>query len=305
MVGTAAVLVILLAWPVGLAIWANGKVQHVDALTGTSGQPGTTYLIAGSDSRADGTIPDGTEGARTDTVMLLTAPASGTPSLISIPRDVVVDVPGHGQTKLNAAYTFGGAPGLVAAVEGLTGITIDHYVEVGMGGVAAVVDAVGGVELCWDADVNDPESEMVWTAGCHVVDGRQALAFARMRKSDPTGDIGRGLRQQQVIQAVVSKLKGPQVLLPWNQVSLVDVATDNLTTDGGTDAVDLAQMALAFRAATGTGGYRGTPPISNPDNRVEGLGSTVLLDPEAAPVFWQQVIDGTLPTQAEQEAGTA
>lgn len=296
-------LVILLAWPVGLMIWANGKLEHVEALSGASGTPGTTYLIAGSDSRADGAIEDTvTEGQRTDTIMLLTAPANGTPSLVSLPRDTYVDIPGHGPGKLNAAYAYGGAPLLVQTVEQLTGITVDHYVEVGMGGVISVVDAVGGVELCWDADVNDVDSGMVWTAGCHEVDGTQALAFARMRKSDPTGDIGRGQRQQQVIQAVVAKLKGPSLALPWRQVALASVATDALLTDPGTDIIDLGRMALAFRAATGPGGFRGVPPIADPDYRPGDLGSTVLLDEAGAAVFWQQILDGTLPTQAEQDA---
>lgn len=300
LVGMLLVLVLLLAWPIGLVMWANGKLVHVDALSGAANTPGTTYLIAGSDSRADGAIADGEGGERTDTVMLLTAPASGTPSLISIPRDVVVQVPDHGSAKLNAAYTYGGAPALVAAVEGLTGITVDHYVQIGMAGVEAVVDAVGGVNLCWDADVDDADSGMVWSAGCHDVDGAQALAFARMRKSDPTGDIGRGQRQQQVIQAVVSKVRGPSLLLPWRQVSLADTATTYLTSSTGTGLIDLGRMALAFRAATGENGHRGAPPIASMDHRVDGLGSTVLLDEAAAPVFWQQVIDGTLPTQAEQ-----
>lgn len=301
-VGLLLVLVLLLAWPIGLLIWANGALQHTEALSGAANTPGTTYLLAGSDSRADGSLSDGEGGARTDTIMLLTQPASGTPSLISIPRDVVVEVPGHGAAKLNAAYTYGGPTALVASVENLTGITVDHYVEIGMAGVEAVVDAVGGVNLCWDADVDDPESGMVWTAGCHDVDGAAALAFARMRKSDPSGDIGRGQRQQQVIQAVVGKVANPSVLLPWRQLSLANVATDTLITDPGTGLYNLGRMALTFRAATGPGGFRGAPPIANADYRGSGLGSTVLLGDDA-PVFWQQVLDGTLPTQAEQEAG--
>ncbi|PWD52632.1 LytR family transcriptional regulator [Serinibacter arcticus] len=299
----AVVLVLLLVWPVALVVWADGRVQHTEALSGAAGTPGTTYLLAGSDSRADGTlVGDPTAGARTDTIMLLTAPGDGTASLVSLPRDTLVEIPGHGQNKLNAAYSFGGAPLLVQTVEGLTRITVDHYVEIGMGGVQSIVDAVGGVNLCWDAEVDDPESGMVWTPGCHDVDGAAALAFARMRKSDPTGDIGRGLRQQQVIQGVTAKLRGPSLLLPWEQVPLVTAGTDALVTDPGTGVVDLGRMALTFRAATGPDGFRGSPPIGDPDYRPGNLGSTVLLDEAAAALFWQQVTDGTLPTQAEQDA---
>src|SRR4029079_11859828 len=101
--------------------------------------------------------------------------------------------------------------------EGLTGLTVDHYAEIGMAGVEQIVDAVGGVNLCHDADVNDADSGMVWVAGCHDVDGTQALAFARMRKADPTGDVGRALRQRQLIGAVMAQGKPSQTPLPPGQ----------------------------------------------------------------------------------------
>ncbi|WP_372595055.1 LCP family protein, partial [Actinotalea sp.] len=300
----AAVLALLLAWPVGLALWANGKVQHVSALSGAADTPGTTYLLAGSDSRGEGGIPeDGTEGARTDTIMVLQVPASGTTSLISLPRDTYVDIPGHGPAKLNAAFSLGGAPLLVSTVEQITGLTVDHYVEIGLGGVASIVDAVGGVELCMDPavdkvtfPVNDPDSGLVWEApGCRVVDGTTALAYARMRKADLEGDIGRARRQQLLISAVTSQVAEPSLVLrPGRQVDLVDAGTGALVVSDGTGAVDLARLALAFRTATGTEGVRGTPPISNPDYRPGGIGSTVQLDPDAAPTFWTAVRDGSL-----------
>src|SRR5690625_293766 len=172
-------LVLLVAWPVGLLVWANGKINRVEALSGGADTPGRTYLLAGSDSRADGPLTDATEGERSDTIMVLHAPTSGAASLISIPRDTYVDIPGHGGNKINAAYARGGPPLLVSTVEGLTGLTIDHYVEIGMGGMLDIVDAVGGVELCLDYDVDDWRSELRWTAGCHEADGETALAFAR------------------------------------------------------------------------------------------------------------------------------
>ncbi|ACQ79425.1 cell envelope-related protein transcriptional attenuator [Beutenbergia cavernae DSM 12333] len=303
------VLVLLLAWPIGLLIWADGKIQHTEALSTAADTPGTTYLLAGSDSRDDGYLAgDTTSGQRTDTIMLLTVPPSGPTSLISLPRDTyVADIPGFGPGKLNAAFAHGGAPLLVQTVEGLTGITVDHYVEIGMGGVASLVDAVGGVELCYDADVNDPDSGMVWTAGCHHADGASALAFARMRKQDPLGDIGRAIRQQQVIEATTAAMNSPSnFVLPTRQVALIDAGTGALVTDPGTGILDLGRMALAFRTATGPEGVRGTPPIADPDYRPGGnLGSTVLLDPEAAPLFFQQVVDGTLPepTPTPTDAG--
>ncbi len=299
-------LVVALAWPVGLLIWANGKIQHVDALTSTSdAQPAVTYLLAGSDARGgqDGIAEDGTTGGRTDTIMLLTKPSSGPASLISIPRDTYVDIPGYGPNKINAAFAFGGAPLLVQTVEQLTGISVDHYVEIGLGGVSQIVDAVGGVELCFDPNVDkvsfpirDVDSGLMWDApGCKVVDGTTAVAYARMRKADAEGDIGRARRQQRVISAVSSTVADPNLLKqPTRQVSLIDAGLGAIAVDHDTDIVDLARLALAFRAATGPDGVRGTPPISSLDYRPGDVGSTVLLDPDAAPAFWQAVTDGTL-----------
>ncbi len=288
-------LVLLLAWPVGLLLWANGKIQHVDALSGAAGTPGTTYLLAGSDARGSGGVgDDGTEGARTDTIMLLHEPTSGPASLISIPRDTYAEIPGHGANKVNAAYSFGGAPLLVQTVEQLTGLTVDHYAEVGFGSVSGIVDAVGGVELCLDYDVDDARSELRWQAGCHVADGSTAVAFSRMRYSDPKGDIGRAERQRQVIQAIAGKVADRDVLVqPANQVRLVEAGTDALAVDERTGIIDLGRLALAFRAATGPDGVTGTPPIANPGyDPGTGVGSTVLLDEETVGQFWADVRDG-------------
>ncbi|SKC36293.1 LCP family protein [Krasilnikoviella flava] len=290
-------LVLLLAWPIGLVVWANGKIQHVDALSDAKGTPGTTYLLAGSDARGSGSVADdGTEGARTDTIMVLHKPRSGPASLISIPRDTYTEIPGHDPNKINAAYSFGGAPLLVQTVEGLTGLTIDHYAEVGFGSVEEIVDAVGGVELCYDDDVDDPKSGMEWEAGCHLADGETALAFSRMRYSDPKGDIGRAERQQQVIAAVAAKVVKPSVLLnPVNQVQLVNAGTDALTVDEKTGIVDLGRLGLAFKAATGPEGVTGTPPIADPGyDPGTGVGSTVLLDEDKVDQFWADVRDGEL-----------
>lgn len=292
------VLVALLAWPIGLLIWANGLIQHTPALSGAANTPGTTYLLAGSDARGDegGIAEDGTEGQRTDTILLLHVPASGPTAMISLPRDTYVEVPGEGPSKLNAAFAWGGAPLLVQTVEGLTGLTVDHYAEIGMGGVAQLVDAVGGVSLCYDGDVDDPDSGMVWTAGCHDVGGPAALSFARMRKADPDGDVGRALRQRQLIGAVMGKVSpGSLALDPGAQVALIDAGTGALTFDDGAGVLDVARLALAFRAANGPEGITGTPPIASMDHRPGGVGSTVLLDPETTPAFFAAVRDGSLP----------
>lgn len=288
-------LAVLIAWPVGLMIWANGKIQHTEALSGAADTPGITYLLAGSDSRADGAVADPTEGQRSDTIMVMHVPESGTPSLTSLPRDTYVEIPGNGMNKLNASYSLGGAPLLVQTVEGLTGLTMDHYIEIGMGGVESVVEGVGGVELCLDYDVADELSGLNWTAGCHEADGPTALAFARMRYSDPTGDIGRSARQRQVVSAVVSKVSDPATLVnPGKQVDLIDAGVGALLVDTDTGIIDLARMALAFRNATGEGGIIGTPPIADLDYRPGGIGAAVLLDEARAPGFFEKMRAGQL-----------
>lgn len=299
-------LVLVLAWPVGLMIWANGKIQHIDAGESTLDTRGTTYLLAGSDSRDDDEdrfSNDPTEGQRADTIMILTVPPSGTTSLISLPRDTYVEIPGHGMNKLNAAFSFGGPPLLRETVEGLTGIGVDHYVEIGMGGLANVVDAVGGVQLCLDYDVDDADSRLVWEAGCHMSDGETALAFARMRYADPLGDIGRTQRQQQVIQAITSTVADPGLAVrPGEQVRLVDAGVGALHVSEGTNITNLGRMALAFRNASGSDGVRGAPPIADMSYRPGGIGAAVLLEDHYTE-FFASVADGSVTQEDTNDGG--
>lgn len=303
--GVIAVVVLLaiIAWPVGLLIWANGKIQHVEALSGASNTPGTTYLLAGSDARGSGGINDSTSGARTDTIMLLHKPSSGPVALISIPRDTWAVMPdGSGSNKINAAYSYGGAPMLVKTVETLSGLTVDHYVEVGFGGVEGVVDAVGGVRLCLDYNVHDVKSKLKWKKGCHVADGKTALAFSRMRYQDPTGDIGRAQRQQQVIAQIGKKVGDPAVLLnPATQVGIADAGLGALVTDTDSGIIDIAMMGLAFRTANGDDGVTGTPPIATIGFRTPSGASAVLLDENQTGEFWAKIRDGGY--EAGQEVG--
>jgi LCP family protein required for cell wall assembly len=296
---TLVVLLLIVLLPVA-ALWfrVQSGIVHVDALSGAADTPGETYLIVGSDSR-EGWEDDGTVGARTDTIMLLHKPEAGPTALISIPRDSYVEIPGHGSNKINAAFAFGGPSLLVQTVEGLTGLTIDHYLEVGFMGVSNVVDSLGGVELCYDADVNDPLSALVWTAGCHQADGPTALAFARMRYSDPLGDIGRTQRQQLLVSAVADKALRPSTLLnPFAVIRLTDAALGSLRVSEDMGALDLARAALAFNSARGAEAVTGTPPIASIDYRVEGAGSTVLLDPETVGDFWIAIAAGAYPPGA-------
>ncbi|MDO5721663.1 MAG: LCP family protein [Actinomycetaceae bacterium] len=288
------ILLAALAWPIGLVMWISGKIPHVDALSGAPGTWGTTYLITGSDKRSDDSpFQDDTEGERADTIMLLHKRFWGTPALVSIPRDTWVNIPGYGENKINASYALGGAPLLVETVEELTGLTVDHYVEVGMGSVSNMVDAVGGVELCLDYDVSDPKSELEWEAGCHLADGPTALAFSRMRYSDPRGDIGRTERQRQVVKSTMNAALTPSnALIPWNQVDLAQAGAAAVVTDPSTGSWALGKMALYLRSAM-KAELNGPPPIAETGYETSA-GVAVLLDPERAPEFFGKLREGTL-----------
>jgi transcriptional regulator len=277
----------------------SSRLHRVDALSGAADTPGETWLIVGSDAR-DAAVTDDTEGARSDSIMLLHKAPNGQASLTTLPRDTYVEIPGYGGDKINAAYSYEGPALTVRTVEKLTGLTIDHYVEVGMNGVAQLVDAVGGISVCLDYDVDDADSGLVWDTSrgtCQEVDGTKALAYSRMRKSDPTGDIGRGLRQRAVISAVVSKAMNVGTLLnPFRQDSLVDAGTQALTVDRQTTVPSLARMVMAFRSASHDG-LTGAPPIESLDYEPGGIGAAVLLKDTTAPGFFEALRNGTL-TQA-------
>ncbi len=299
---TSAVLAVILITLCGYTwhLWnkASDQLRRVDALSSMADTPGETWLIVGSDSRADGAIADTTTaGQRADSVMVLHKAENGQASLTSLPRDTYVNIPGYGEDKINASYAYGGAKLLVKTVEGLTKMKINHYVEVGMGGVKNVVDAVGGVEACLDYDVDDHDSGLIWNTAqgkCQQVNGEKALAFSRMRKSDPTGDIGRGLRQRAIISAAVKKAMSPSTLLnPSATSKLVDAGTGSLTVDKDSGVWDIGQMVLAFRAASNDG-LTGAPPIEDPDYEPGDVGSTVLLVDTTAPIFFGKVRDGRL-----------
>ena len=297
-IAVVLVLLIVLVAARAVLLWhrVEDGVGRVDALSGAADTDGETWLIVGSDARSSGgPVQDETEGARADSIMLLHKAPNGKAALISLPRDTYVEIPDEGGDKINAAYSYGGPKLLVRTVEELSGLTVDHYVEVGMGGVQEMVDAVDGVEVCLDYDVDDPDSGLTWDTSqgtCQTVDGTRALAYSRMRKSDPTGDIGRGLRQRAVISAVVSKAMGVQTLVNLSrQDALVDAGTGALTIDRDSGTSSLFGMLMAFRSAS-SDGLTGAPPIESLDYEPGGIGAAVLLQDETAPDFFAKPREG-------------
>ena len=305
------------AWGIYLYRYGNARLTHVDALSSQTSTAGATYLIVGSDERAPDS-PDPTEGMRADTIMLLHKPPTGKAALVSLPRDSWVAIPENGSAKINAAFSWGGPQLLVQTVESLTGLTVDHYIQIGMDGVKELTEAVDGISLCYEADVDDPESQMKWLVegslsfpatnnpaeqttltfhqGCaDNVRGDQALAFSRMRKADPMGDIGRTLRQRQVVGAVLKKALTKEILLsPAKQKNLVGGASSAMTVDRDSSIADIALAGLALRDVMGEDGLLGTPPIASVNYWTPDGQSAVQLDPQAIEDFWEKFAQGTL-----------
>ncbi|WP_203336866.1 LCP family protein [Nocardioides limicola] len=251
----------LVAYLVAVPYWAWTQTDRIDAWpteARPASQPGTTYLILGSDT-ADDLTPEQQrqvragvrDGSRADTIMLLRV-GSGPNVLMSIPRDSIVAIPGRGTTKINAAHAFGGAPLMVATIEQNTGIRVDHVVELGFGSVVNMVDALGGIEVCPESAMVDKDARLDIAAGCQEVDGVTALAYARSRKTGRLGDINRAENQREVVSAIGHKALSPwTVLNPVRWWQLNTAAAGTVTTSEGTGLVAMGRFALALTRAGG------------------------------------------------------
>jgi LCP family protein required for cell wall assembly len=247
------------------------SVTKIDALPASSiSSSGTNYLLVGSDSRVGLSAKEqkrlhtgSTEGQRTDTIMIMHVPLIGAPTLVSIPRDSWVGIPGYGQGKINSAFAIGGPQLMITTVEEATGLHIDNYVEIGFAGVADTTDALGGVRLCPDRRYNDANSGLKVKKGCQIMDGQDALAYVRMRYADPRGDLGRVERQQEFISAVAKRAMSPITwLLPWRAFGAASAAGSSLTVDKSTGIVDDARLAVAMgMIAMGVGDARTVPTV--------------------------------------------
>lgn len=272
------ILALFLVWILFLIlipIWAWSKIDKVDAEPSGArpdDQPGTTYLVVGSDSRAGLSKQEGKDlgtggekvasGQRTDTIMLLHV-GDGQPLLLSIPRDSIVDIPGHGETKVNAAFSYGGPKLLVKTLEQSTGIRIDDYVEIGLGGFVNVVDAVGGIQICPDEAMKDKKAGLDIKAGCQQADGVTALGYARTRHF-ATGDIQRAQNQRQVIGAIGDKAASPwTVLNPFRYWNLAMSGADSIKIGENVGPLSLARFVWNMAHVTSGGGLSCTVPISD------------------------------------------
>ena len=188
-----------------------------------------TILVLGSDARTKGLAePGSTIGgpSRSDSILLIRA-GGGKSSRLSIPRDTVVDIPGHGRDKINAAYAIGGPSLTILTVEQYLGIDINHVVEVNFENFPDFIDALGGIDIktgCVVSKINGGNRNGGYTlrlrAGENHISGKQALALARTRKNDckpSENDLTRARRQQKIMAAIKSRTVSPATFLrlPW------------------------------------------------------------------------------------------
>ncbi len=201
------------------------------------------------------------------------------PTLLSIPRDSYVDIPGHGKNKINAAFALGGPKLLAQTIEQNTGLRMDGYMEIGFGGFATVVDAVDGVNICVKRDMDDPKAHINLKKGCQDLDGPTALGYVRARYSDPEGDLGRAQRQRQFLGALMGKVATPtNMMQPWKVNSLGKATAGALTVGEDDSLFGTARAFWGIRAIAKGDGNSVTVPISNP-NLPTPAGTAVEWDP--------------------------
>jgi LCP family protein required for cell wall assembly len=242
---------------------------------------GQNGLITGSDSRAGLTRAQKRQlhtgaaaGHRSDTILILHIPSNGGRAvLISLPRDSYVNIPGYGQNKINAAYSFGGPKLLAETVQNNTGLRIEHYIGIGFGGLVNVVDAVGGVRMCLPTPIHDPASGLNLKAGCQTLSGAEALGYVRTRHTFANQDLQREQNQRLFLRALLRKMTSPTTLLnPFASLPAAFAAPAAVKVDTNTHLYQLLQLALALRNPQTT-----TVPIANA-NYSTAAGDAVLWD---------------------------
>jgi LCP family protein required for cell wall assembly len=299
----------------------SGNITRVDALApgdkairDAARQLGAeNFLLIGSDTRAGANGEYGTvTGARSDTTILAhLSPNRDKATLISFPRDSWVSLPACPKTgggtepahdgQFNEAFTVGGPACTVLAVQKLTGIKINHYVQVDFTGFKTMVDALDGVAICTTTPLRDAESGLRLPAGTSVLKGEQALAYVRARYGIGDGsDLGRIQRQQRFLGSMVRSATSAKLLVnPVALTKFLTAATKSLTLDRHTSFGDLRQLAAQLHGLDPKRVSFLTAPIANPAYTPPGFpppppgqgGSRVLLDDVAGRALYDSIIN--------------
>ncbi|THA25511.1 LytR family transcriptional regulator [Streptomyces sp. RKND-216] len=258
---------------------------------------GVTFLLVGLDTRSgvpttgdDAQAPAWRAGAsRSDTMMLFHLSADREDAaVVSLARDTWVEIPGHGEAKLNAAYSWGGPALAVRTVQDVTGVRVDHLAVVDWNGFRELTDAVGGVDITVPRDIPGRGDAPAHRAGTHRMNGEEALAYVRERKGLPRGDLDRTARQQNFLRALMGRVLSGETLSSPSRVSgLLDSVGDVVGVDDGLSNSGLYDLAWGMR------GLR-TSDVRFLNAPVDGFGtrqgqSVVLLDRERAAPLWEAI----------------
>jgi LCP family protein required for cell wall assembly len=305
--GLASVVVLLLAggsW--ALTSYVNGHVGRVNA--GTAGTPSSgplNILVAGVDLRA-GLSP--AEQARlhvghaissnSDTMMIVHVPAhGGSVSVVSLPRDSWVEIPGHGMNKINAAFGIGGPKLMVQTVEQNTGLTINDYIEVNFPGFVKVVNALGGVNICLPFAVDDPDSGLHMRAGPHHVHGVTALEFVRDRHSFALSDLARISDEQQLLSSMLREAISSGTLAnPVKLSGFLSAVTGAIKVDQRLNVTSLADRLRGISPSQVT---FMTVPLANTNYITPTGESAVLWDSQAAAQLFAELKADDLPVKQQ------
>lgn len=237
-------------------------------------------LVLGSDSRSgeeNRRLGGGdSSGARSDTAMVVHLDAGRTSAtVVSIPRDTLVTRPScprpsGGSTAVaynsmfNSAYAVGGPVCAVKTVEAVTGVRMDHYIEIDFSGFAKLVDALDGVTVTTDEDIADDDSHLHLKAGTHHLDGTRALALARTRHGIGDGsDLGRIGLQQKLVKALLDQIAAQDLLTdPAKLYRVADAVTAGLTTDTGLDSLgELTRLGQSLKGLSASAVRTVTMPV--------------------------------------------
>jgi LCP family protein required for cell wall assembly len=282
------------AW--ALTGYINDHIKRVDAGTANSGSTGPlNILVAGVDPRTGLThhqevvLHVGSDvSSNSDTLMLAHVSADRSRvTVVSIPRDSWVNIPGHGMSKINAAYGYGGARLMVQTVEQATGLTINDYVEVDFLGFVKVIDALGGVNICLPQAVNDTYSGLRLSAGMHHVNGITALAYARDRHSFATSDLARIQDQQRLVSSALSQAIHSGLLAnPVRLSAFISASLSALTVNQGLNVSALADQMRGISTSNVT---FTTVPLASADYQTPTGQLAVQWDAQAAGRLFQEL----------------
>ena len=294
----ANIVVLTVFWAIntgqGVLATANTDSQVSNVLDEATGDD-LTFLVIGSDSRAglDNLTHFGTVGgARGDVIMLVRFDSSTSAvQILSIPRDLYVDIAGHGQNRINAAYAFGGPSLMVETIRDSLGVEINHYVAIDFVGFQSLIDELGGIELWFPYPARDLKSGLDVDAGTQTLDGDTALAYARSRKyqelqngtwvSVNADDIGRTKRQQEVVGAIVAELKRPSSITEAGDIA--KAMARHMTIDSTLATSSVASLAWTFRGIL-TGSIEGAT-LPTYGMTIDGRSVLIADEPDASAVL--------------------